>query len=76
MAREVQPAGACEKCGTGTINCSHNHFANEIHTIDSWEHRCTSCAYRDTEAFRVGADYPPLEADPLLCPFCGRRGTA
>ncbi|MDA7977367.1 MAG: hypothetical protein MPJ50_01200 [Pirellulales bacterium] len=74
MPRHTQAAGECEKCGEGTINCSHNHFADETQTIDTWEHRCTSCAYRETQAFRVDAENPQPEGDPMICPLCGRRG--
>lgn len=73
MARNRMEVGACEKCGSGIITCLHNRFANELHRIDSWEHRCANCGHRDTEAFRKLPDEPEPEVDPLVCPFCQRR---
>jgi ssDNA-binding Zn-finger/Zn-ribbon topoisomerase 1 len=75
MGRDRQMTGACEKCGQAALWCSHNRFHNGELTIDSWEHRCTNCGQRETKAFR--SDAPQAgPADPLCCPFCGRRSAA
>ena len=72
MQRNRLDVGPCPQCG-GTVTCLHNRFANEVHRIDSWEHRCGNCGKRDTEAFRKPAADPEPEIDPLVCPFCARR---
>jgi ssDNA-binding Zn-finger/Zn-ribbon topoisomerase 1 len=69
MPRDRQAAGTCAKCGTGTVQCTHNRFVNGAEQIDSWEHRCASCDYRDTQAKRHPVDVP----DEAPCPFCGRQ---
>jgi hypothetical protein len=73
MQRNRQEVGPCPHCATGTVTCLHNRFANDMHRIDSWEHRCSDCGKRDTEAFRKLADEPEPEVDPLVCPYCGRK---
>lgn len=76
MPRDRQEHGPCTQCSEGTVTCSHNYFAGDGQQIDSWEHRCSDCSYRETEAIRIDAENPPGEADPKVCPFCGRRAPA
>lgn len=73
MPRDTQLAGPCPKCGQGTVTCFHNRFEDDQKRIDSWEHRCADCGYRQTQAFR--SDEAPAEppADPRVCPYCGRQ---
>lgn len=73
MAKDIQPDGPCPKCGHGSLECKHNVFEDDEQHIDTWEHRCRECGYRDTRAFRVAEEEDPLEDDPLVCPMCGRR---
>jgi hypothetical protein len=68
MPRDRQDAGPCPKCGTGAVTCTYNLFQDATQRIDTWEHRCLSCSYRETKAFRPGD-----EGDALTCPYCGRR---
>ena len=74
MARDRRQIGTCGTCNRGVLTCTHNRFDNGTLVIDSWEHRCADCGHRDTQAFR--SDDPPQSRalDPLVCPFCGRRG--
>ncbi len=74
MPRDVQPAGTCPKCGSMAVTCTYNRFENPTKRIDSWEHRCADCGYRETQAFR--SDEPPPDPPPVadVCPWCGRRG--
>jgi ssDNA-binding Zn-finger/Zn-ribbon topoisomerase 1 len=75
MPRNLQEIGACPKCQVGTVVCLHNRFANDLHRIDSWEHKCPNCGQRETEAFRKLPTDPEPERDPLVCPFCSRKVT-
>ena len=73
MARDRQEAGTCIHCEEGTVLCTHNTFADESVKIDSWEHRCSDCGRRKTEAIRTGGEDDDPNLDPLICPFCGRK---
>lgn len=73
MPRNRQPAGSCPRCTHGTVQCSYNTFDNAGERIDSWEHRCVDCSYRETKAYRAGGTEGEPGADSELCPFCGRR---
>lgn len=75
MPRDRVPAGCCAACGKETITCFYNHFENAAEIIDSWEHRCTNCGGRETNAFRRAKD-AALDVDPRKCPFCGRQAPA
>jgi ssDNA-binding Zn-finger/Zn-ribbon topoisomerase 1 len=75
MPRNLQEVGACPKCQVGTVVCLHNRFENDLHRIDSWEHKCPNCGQRETEAFRKLPTDPEPERDPLVCPFCSRKVT-
>jgi ssDNA-binding Zn-finger/Zn-ribbon topoisomerase 1 len=75
MPRDRQEAGACPKCGAGTVTCTYNLFQNAGERIDSWEHRCLSCNYRETKAWRT-SDAAPADGDPTTCPYCGRKAPA
>jgi ssDNA-binding Zn-finger/Zn-ribbon topoisomerase 1 len=72
MPRDRQKAGACPKCGTGEVSCTYNRFESGNERIDSWEHRCLSCSFRETKAVR-SSDAVSAEADPTVCPYCGRK---
>lgn len=76
MARDRQTIGPCPQCSHGTVNCSYNLFLKDALTIHSWEHRCPDCGHRLTQAFRSDRPDPSAavpEADPTVCPFCGRQ---
>ena len=75
MAASSQPAGICSKCGADAVVCRFNYFDRGDLQVHSWEHRCSNCGQRATQAYR--SDGPPLEAgtDPAVCPWCGRRGS-
>ena len=50
-------------------------FEGPAERIDSWEHRCADCGYRETQAFRASELTPgPQAANPRICPFCRREG--
>jgi hypothetical protein len=74
MAPERISIGNCPKCNGTSFRCSYNHFAREELTIESWEHKCTDCGFRETKAYRSDER---LEAgvDTMVCPFCGRRSS-
>jgi hypothetical protein len=72
MPRDRQKAGRCPQCASGDLSCTYNRFDNGPERIESWEHRCLSCNYRDTKAYR-SAEAGQAECDPTMCPFCGRR---
>ena len=74
MARDRQTIGNCPNCGGDELVCSYNHFGRDDLTIDSWEHKCASCGYRETKAFRSDEEETRAEgADPTECPYCGRH---
>jgi len=73
MPRDRKEVGVCSKCNVGVVICLHNRFENDVHRIDSWEHKCQNCGHRDTEAFRKLADEPEPAIDPLVCPYCNRK---
>lgn len=75
MTRDDKIINQCPKCELGPVTCRYNHFEKDALTIDSWEHRCANCGYRETNAFR--SDDPeaiPAGTDPAVCPYCGRSG--
>jgi hypothetical protein len=72
MSRDRQKAGQCPNCGDDALACTYNRFDDGAERIDSWEHRCLSCSFRETKALRSG-DGQPAEGDPMTCPFCGRK---
>ncbi|MGE0606806.1 MAG: hypothetical protein AB7O62_06735 [Pirellulales bacterium] len=71
MPRNQQPAGSCPQCNQATQVCFYNHFEKGDQRIDSWEHKCTNCGFRDTRAFRSEDPDPP--PDPTICPMCDRK---
>ncbi len=74
MAREIQKIGDCPKCHGNDLACTYNHFEKSDLVIDSWEHKCPDCAFRETTAFRSDDDELKDETvDPGVCPFCGRK---
>jgi hypothetical protein len=73
MPRDRKEIGACSHCNVGPVVCLHNRFENDVHRIDSWEHKCANCGRRETEAFRKLPTEPEPAIDPLSCPFCGRK---
>jgi len=52
MARDRQTIGPCPGGSPGTVSCKHNLFVKDTPTIHSWEHRCSDCSHRVTQAFR------------------------
>jgi len=65
--------GPCPQCQAELV-CSYNHFERGELTIDSWEHKCANCGFRETKAYRSDQPAPADEAaNPLVCPFCQRR---
>ncbi len=70
MPRDRHEIGSCPRCSAGVVVCSFNTYVNGTERIDSWEHRCRDCSYRETRAGRSPADAPP--SGPSTCPFCGR----
>ncbi len=79
MPRDRQPAGECPQCGANELECTYNHFESDELTIDSWEHKCPNCGFRDTKAYRSD-DEPEDEVDaviaPHTCPYCERLRAA
>ena len=73
MARDRQTIGPCSRCSRGTVSCSHNQFLEDTRTIHSWEHRCSDCGHRVTQAFRSDESEADPTEDPTVCPFCGRQ---
>ena len=69
MPRDRKEIGDCPKCQQGVVTCTYNCFVKD-ERIDSWEHRCGDCGYRETQAIRAAPDTP----GPTTCPFCGRQG--
>ena len=77
MAHDRQSGGKCPRCQSGDVICSYNHFVRDALTIDSWEHKCPNCGFRETKAFRNDETLPLGEsADPTVCPYCKRKPTA
>lgn len=73
MSRDRQMIGDCPKCGGHDLACAYNHFESEELTIDSWEHKCAGCGFRETTAFRSDdEDAMPEDVDPHICPYCAR----
>ena len=76
MTRDRQIIGDCPKCGAQNLACTYNHFEQSDLTINSWEHKCPDCGFRDTKAFRSDDEDPiPDGVEPTVCPYCGRRAT-
>ena len=76
MPRERRLIGQCPKCRGNNLACSYNHFDRNELTIDSWEHKCPDCGFRETMAVRSDEEKPDTaEVDPRVCPYCGRRPT-
>ncbi len=73
MSRDRQMIGDCPKCGGNDLACAYNHFESNELTIDSWEHKCPDCGFRETTAFRSDEDdWNDGAVDPRVCPYCGR----
>ena len=73
MPRDRTIIGDCPKCRGHNLACSYNHFERDDLVIDSWEHRCTDCGFRETRAFRSDEKDADSPSDPRVCPYCGRR---
>ncbi len=74
MSRDRQTIGGCPKCGGSHLACGYNHFEDGDLTIDSWEHKCPDCGFRETKAFRTDEEESiPDGLDTAVCPYCGRR---
>ncbi len=74
MSHERQIIGNCPKCNSDHFSCSYNHFEKDDLAIDSWEHKCPNCGFRETTAFRSDEENPkPGNIDPCVCPYCARR---
>lgn len=77
MPSSIEPAGACPKCGTGTLACRFNFFDRGDLQVHSWEHKCPNCGWRETQAYRSDAPGGLASGiDPAVCPWCSRRGVA
>lgn len=68
MQRDRQTVGSCPRCKQGTVTCFYNRFV-KLERIDSWEHRCSDCGYRETQALRSD----PSTTGGGVCPYCGRE---
>ena len=73
MARDIQPVGHCPKCEAANLTCRFNHFESGELRIDSWEHKCAECGYRETTAYRSDDPKELQPADVGTCPYCGRQ---
>lgn len=73
MPQDRQPGGQCPKCQSEQLVCFYNHFERDALTIDSWEHKCPNCGFRETKAFRSDAPETDAAVDPTACPYCGRK---
>lgn len=76
MARDQVTIGGCPKCDSSQLTCKYNQFECDDLRIDSWEHKCPDCGYRETTAYR--SDEPAStagEADPTVCPYCHRSAS-
>ena len=74
MARDTQRIGACPKCEAENLACRYNHFEKDDLRIESWEHKCAECGYRETTAFRSDDPEEERVLDAATCPYCGRKG--
>ena len=73
MPRNRQMVGDCPNCGGYDLAYTYNHFESNELTIDSWEHKCLSCGFRDTMAFRSDdEDAKSKDVDPYVRPYCAR----
>ncbi len=73
MARDVKTIGGCPKCQSMALTCKYNLFESDDLRIDSWEHKCPDCGFRETTAFRSDEeDSIPAGTDPTVCPYCDR----
>jgi DNA-directed RNA polymerase subunit RPC12/RpoP len=70
---DLQPAGPCAECG-GPVVCRYNHFEKPGLAIDSWEHKCSDCGKRHTQAFRQEGEAARAAENAAghQCPYCGR----
>ena len=76
MAPNRQTIGNCPKCAGERLTCGYNHFEKGELTIDSWEHRCADCGFRETQAFRSDAEEGiPEDVNVEVCPYCGRSAS-
>ena len=75
MPRDIETIGDCPRCGGGALTCRFNHFEKDDLQIDSWEHKCPDCGYRETTAYRSDDPEADSVADPRCCPHCGRTGS-
>lgn len=74
MPKDRLIIGHGPKCLGDNLACSYNHFENDEVTIDSWEHKCSDCGFRDTKAYRSDEPEPDAEnLNPRICPYCSRR---
>lgn len=74
MARDIQTVGHCPQCNADLLTCRYNFFTNDDLQINSWEHKCAQCGYRDTTAYRSDESEESRPTDPRTCPYCGRQG--
>ncbi|HZZ71440.1 MAG TPA: hypothetical protein VFE24_04255 [Pirellulales bacterium] len=68
MPRDRQEIGPCPQCAEGKVICTFNRFVKD-ERIDSFEHRCSDCGFRETQAIRSAPD----AVGSVACPFCGRQ---
>ncbi len=73
MARDIQTVGDCPKCNAENLTCRYNHFESDELRIDSWEHKCADCGYRETTAYRSDDPEELQPVDAFSCPYCGRQ---
>ena len=78
MPRDRQSAGSCPQCTQGALQCTYNLFQQDELRIDSWEHKCVECGFRETRAFRSDEPDASEEANEESdrCPYCGRKAGA
>jgi ssDNA-binding Zn-finger/Zn-ribbon topoisomerase 1 len=72
MVGDIQRAGQCPKCHASSLMCKYNHFESDELVIDAWEHKCTDCGFRETQAVRSDDDDAEVVVTEI-CPYCGRR---
>lgn len=73
MPRDFKSAGTCPKCNAEGLTCRYNHFEKDELCIDSWEHKCADCGYRETTGYRSDDPQELQPEDVSICPYCGRR---